>query len=64
MCQMKVMLEKDDQSEELVMESASLLEVNDAGVRINSLFDPPLVLPGLKVVKIDFLDGKVLLAGR
>jgi predicted RNA-binding protein len=59
---MKVMLAKDDQAEELVTESASLLEVIGEGVRINSLFDPPQLLPGVKVVKIDFLASKVLLA--
>ena len=62
MCQMSVMLEKDDRSEELVMENASLLEVKGAGVEISSLFDPPQMLSGVKVVKIDFMNGKVLLA--
>ncbi len=62
MCQMSVMLEKDDQSEELIMENASLLEVKSEGVEISSLFDPPKLLPGVKVVTIDFMNGKVLLA--
>ena len=62
MCQMSVMLEKDDQSEELVMENASLLEVKEEGVEISSLFDPPQLLTGVKVSKIDFMNGKVLLS--
>lgn len=62
MCQMSVMLAKDDQADELIMENASLLEVKNEGVEISSLFDPPQLLPGVKVVKIDFMDGKVLLA--
>ena len=62
MCQMSVMLEKDDQTEELVMENASLLEVKSEGVEISSLFDPPQLLSGVKVVKIDFMNGKVVLA--
>ena len=62
MCQMSVMLAKDDQADELIMENASLLEVKNEGVEISSLFDPPQLLPGVKVIKIDFMDGKVLLA--
>lgn len=62
MCQMSVMLAKDDQPDELIMENASLLEVKTEGIEISSLFDPPQLLAGVKVVKIDFMDGKVLLA--
>ncbi|MCK4838207.1 MAG: CooT family nickel-binding protein [Desulfobulbaceae bacterium] len=61
MCQMSVMLEKDDQADELIMENASLLEVKSEGVEISSLFDPPQLLSGVKVAKIDFMNGKVLL---
>lgn len=61
MCQMSVMLAKDDQAEELIMENASLLEVKSEGVEISSLFDPPQLLQGFKVAKIDFMNGKVLL---
>ena len=61
MCQMNVMLDSGDQPEELIMENASLLEVTENGVQISSLFDPPRIIPGVRVVKIDFLSGKVLL---
>ena len=60
MCQMNVMLESGDQPE-LVMENASLLEVTEDGVQVSSLFDPPKLIPGVRVVKIDFMNGKVLL---
>lgn len=60
MCQMKVMLEKDGE-DELVMDGASLLEDDPAGVRLSSLFDPPRLIIGVKVVRIDFLGGKVIL---
>jgi len=60
MCQMKV-VQKVDGREEVVMTDASLLEDDPAGVRISSLFDPPRLLAGLKVVEIDFLNGKVVL---
>ena len=60
MCQMNVMLEKEDQPE-LVMENASMLEVTDDGVQISSLFDPPQIITGVRVIKIDFMNGKVML---
>ena len=60
MCQMSVMLVKEDQ-DELVMENASLLEVTDDGVQVSSLFDPPQKIAGVRVMKIDFMDGKVFL---
>lgn len=60
MCQMKVVQEVDGR-DELIMADASLLEDDPAGVRISSLFDPPRLVPGVKVVRIDFLGGKVVL---
>ena len=60
MCQMNVMLGSDDKPE-LIMENASLLEVTDNGVEVSSLFDPPKHIPGVRVVKIDFMNGKVVL---
>jgi len=62
MCQMSIMLEKDDQPEELLMENASTLEVKGDGVEISSLFDPPQMVAGVKVVRIDFMSNKVFLA--
>lgn len=59
---MSVILKSNDQPEELIMENASLLEVKDEGIEISSLFDPPQLLSGVKVVKIDFMNGKVSLA--
>jgi predicted RNA-binding protein len=58
------MLEKDDLPAELLMENASTLEVKDEGVEIESLFDPPRIVPGVKVVRIDFMNNKVFLANR
>ena len=60
MCQMSVVREKDEQTE-MVMENASLLEVTDDGVQISSLFDPPRIINGVRVAKIDFMNGKVFL---
>ncbi len=60
MCQMNVMLDSGDQPE-LIMENASLLEVTDGGIQVSSLFDPPKLIDGVRVVKIDFMNGQVLL---
>lgn len=60
MCQMSVMLEKEGE-DELLMESASLLESGPEGIRLISLFDPPRLIPGVQVVRIDFLNSKVVL---
>jgi len=60
MCQMKVLLEKEG-GDELVMEGASLLESKADGVELSSLFDPPRLIPGVQVVRIDFLNSKVVL---
>lgn len=60
MCQMKVVQEVDGR-EEPILADASLLEDDSAGVRISSLFEPPRLIAGVKVVRIDFLGGKVVL---
>jgi len=60
MCQMKVVQDVDGK-EEIIMADASLLEDGPAGVRLSTLFDPPRLLADMKVVRIDFLGGKVVL---
>ena len=60
MCQMSIMMEGGD-GPELVMENASLLEVTDEGIQVSSLFDPPKLIADVRVVKIDFMNGKVML---
>ncbi|TBV80087.1 MAG: CooT family nickel-binding protein [Desulfobulbaceae bacterium] len=61
MCQMSVLLSRPEE-EELVAENASLLEVEDDGVKISALFEDPRIVHGVKVTRIDFLAGKVWLA--
>lgn len=60
MCQMTVILERDGE-QEVVAENASLLEVVADGVEISTLFDRPRLLPQVRVRRIDFLGGKVIL---
>ena len=61
MCQMSIILEKDDQKE-TIMDNVARLEVTDEGIQINALFDPPQLLAGARLKEIDFLDGVVTLA--
>ncbi len=60
MCQMSIMLEKDDQKEK-IMDNVAKLEVTDEGIQINALFDPPQLISGARLKEIDFLDGVVTL---
>ena len=59
MCQMSVVYEKEDGSQEVVMENASLLEVTDGGIRVSALFEEPRFIAGAAVRSIDFLHGRV-----
>ncbi len=63
MCQMSIMLEKDNQQEK-IMDNVSLLEVTDAGIMISTLFEEPKVIPNATLKKIDFLDGIVTLVQK
>ena len=60
MCQMSVLLDKND-DQELVMENVSYLELTDDGVKITTLFEEPKVIANVQVTKIDFMNGKVFL---
>lgn len=60
MCQMSV-VKSDDDSEELVMESVTRLEVKKNGVEVSTFFEEPKFVPGVSVKSIDFLGGKVFL---
>lgn len=60
MCQMSVVLQKDE-GQEKIMEAVARLEVTAEGVSINALFEQPLHIPGARVKTIDFLDGVVTL---
>ncbi len=61
MCQMSIMLDKKGQSEK-IMENATQLEVTPDGVKINTLFEEPRLVPKAVVKKIDFMGGITTLA--
>lgn len=63
MCQMSIILEKNG-TEEIILESASTLEVTEKGIEVGTLFDPPRTVKNVKVKKIDFLGGKVTLVSE
>jgi len=60
MCQISVLI-REDESEELVMESVTRLEVKNNGVEVSTFFEDPKFVPGVQVQVIDFLGGKVFL---
>ncbi len=63
MCQMSVYLEKNG-DQELILENATLLEVNRERALITTLFEEPKTVTGALVKKIDFLAGTVILAKK
>lgn len=60
MCQMSVVMDRDNTREKL-MDAVARLEVTAEGVTINALFDQPRLIAGATVKEIDFLDGVVVL---
>jgi predicted RNA-binding protein len=60
MCQMSAVVENDGKIE-LVKENITRMDVVAKGVKISTLFEEPMELPGLAIHYIDFLAGKVIL---
>lgn len=60
MCQMSVLVREND-TEKLIMESVTRLEVKDNGVEVSTFFEEPKFVPAVQVQEIDFLGGKVFL---
>ena len=60
MCQMSVYLQEEG-NQELILENATLLEVNSEGATVTTLFEEPKTVAGALVKKIDFLAGTVIL---
>lgn len=61
MCQMSVVFEENGEKK-TVMENVTLLEVEDEGVTVSTLFEVPQTIPAAFVKKIDFMGGVVTLA--
>ncbi len=54
-------VKKENDKEELVMESVTRLEVRDNGVEVSTFFEEPLFVSAVQVQSIDFLGGKVFI---
>ncbi len=61
MCQVKALLEKDNEFE-VVMEAVSGLEVLPGEIRLTAIFDEPVSLPETVIKKIDFLAGEIIIS--
>ncbi len=60
MCQTSVVMEQGD-SEELLLENVTAIEVLDGGLMIATLFEGQSEYPGVAIRRIDFNEGKVYL---
>ena len=60
MCQTSVVMEQGD-SEELLLENVTAIEVLDGGLMIATLFEGRSEYPGVAIRRIDFNEGKVYL---
>jgi len=63
MCQMHVMMERDNGSEQ-IMEDVTALEVTLGGILLSSLFEEPRLIAGAAVKKIDFMATVVTLCAK
>jgi predicted RNA-binding protein len=63
MCQVSVVLEQDG-SQTKIMENVTLLEMVPEGVSVSTLFEEPKIVTGVRLKKIDFLGGSVVLTSE
>lgn len=63
MCQVSVVLEQDG-GQTKIMENVTLLEVLPDGVTVSTLFEEPKIVSGVRLKKIDFLGGAVILTSE
>jgi len=60
MCQLRAVLERDGK-EEVVLDSITVLDVVDDGVVLSTFFEEPMKIEGVRVQRIDFLGGTLVL---
>jgi predicted RNA-binding protein len=61
MCQISVVMEQADTTEQLVQDNVTSLNVEQDGIVITSLFEGSRKLAGAIIHHIDFMAGKVVL---
>ena len=60
MCQLNVVVERANE-QETVMEGVTALEVTADGIVLNTYFEAPKLIPNVRIQRIDFLGGSVVL---
>jgi len=60
MCQTSVVIDRDGEQEK-IMENVTSLEMLADGVRIATLFEEPREISSVRLEKIDFMSGTVML---
>jgi predicted RNA-binding protein len=60
MCQLKAVVEREDCCE-TVMESVTSAEETAEGVILSTYFEEPLTVQGVRIKRIDLLNGAILL---
>ena len=60
MCQMRIILKREDLEEE-VLHDAAFLTVTGDGILVNALLDAPVRIQNAVIDSIDFLESKLIL---
>lgn len=60
MCQISVVVERED-GQEIVQDNVTGLDVIADGVRLSTFFEEPQVVRNVRIARIDFLGGTVVL---
>ena len=63
MCQISVVLERED-GQEAVMENVTRLDVTSDGVVLSTFFEEPKEVKNVAITSIDFLGGTVVLGEK
>ncbi len=63
MCQIAAVLQEAD-TEQVVLENVTEIEVLGDGVKLLTMFDEPLEMEGVGIARIDFLGGRVYLVPK
>jgi len=60
MCQMSIVLEKDQKSE-IIIEEVTNIQITDKGLVINTFFDEPRLIDDAVIKEIDCIGSKITL---
>lgn len=60
MCQIRVVVDKED-GRETLMENVTSLVVTPEGITLHTFFEEPRLVPAAAIANIDFLGGTVIL---